>query len=174
MSEMLARRFAGSALCQRAERIALYLQNDAEMDPAPLVARLWRMGKRVYLPVLHGPKLWFMRHTPASRFTHNRFGIPEPDLPAGRRVPLLSLDLVLLPLVAFDNAGNRLGMGGGFYDRTFAHLRERRHLRRPRLVGVAYEMQRLAALPVETWDVPLAGIVTARGLQHFGGACAIT
>ncbi len=163
----MARRFFGEAICQRAERIAAYLGNDAEMDPQPLIERLWAVGKRVYLPVVRRPRMWFVPYTPDSRFVVNRYGIPEPNVAPDARIPVTALDLVLMPLVAFDDAGNRLGMGGGYYDRTFAFLQRRRHWRSPRLVGLAYEVQRLASLPVEPWDMPLAGIVTERGLQHF-------
>src|SRR5687767_13746260 len=89
----------------------------------------------------------------------NRFGIPEPT---GRRCAPQQLDLVLLPLVAFDRRGARLGMGGGFYDRTFAFLRVAGR-RKPRLVGLAHHFQEVAQLPREPWDVPLAAIVTERG-----------
>ena len=74
---------------------------------------------------------------------------------------------MLVPLVAFDGAGNRLGMGGGFYDRTFAYLRTRAVWKRPQLIGVAYEFQRLEALPVQTWDIPLQGIATEKRLYNF-------
>lgn len=163
----MARRFAGQGICQRAERVAAYITNDAEMDPQPLIDRLWAVGKRVYLPIMRRPRMWFVPYTPDSEFVANRFGIPEPNVSADARIPLTALDLVLMPLVAFDDTGNRLGMGGGYYDRTFAFLQRRAQTRNPRLVGLAYELQRLPALPVEPWDMPLSGIVTERGLQHF-------
>lgn len=167
LAEQMARRFVVEGICQRAQRIAAYVTNDAEMDPQPLIERLWAAGKQVYLPIMRRPRMWFVPYTRRSRFVHNRFGIPEPVVRPSRRIPIAALDLVLMPLVAFDDAGNRLGMGGGYYDRTFACLRERRHWQSPSLVGVAYEVQGLPILPVEPWDMPLAGIVTERGLQHF-------
>ena len=108
-------------------------------------------------------KPW-QRSTPMAP---NRFGIPEPDLPAASRCPVLALDLVLVPLVAFDEAGNRLGMGGGFYDRTFRYLRHRTCWRRPHLVGIAYDAQRVPAIDARRWDVPLDAVVTETALHRF-------
>jgi len=70
--------------------------------------------------------------------------------------------LIFLPLVAFDNAGNRLGMGGGYYDRTLAWKQRRRYWHGSRLIGVAYGFQQLERLPVESWDIGLDGILTDR------------
>jgi 5-formyltetrahydrofolate cyclo-ligase len=70
------------------------------------------------------------------------------------------LDLILLPLVAFDESGQRLGMGGGFFDRSLAFLAWRQHWRKPHLIGLAYDFQKVAALPREPWDVPLDAVVT--------------
>jgi 5-formyltetrahydrofolate cyclo-ligase len=77
------------------------------------------------------------------------------------------LDVILMPLVAFDGQGNRLGMGAGYYDRTLAFLRHRRHWRKPRIIGLAYEFQRMPALPAEPWDVPLDGIITEAGFYKI-------
>lgn len=162
----LARRLAGTPAWQRARRIACYLARDGEMDPGPLVVRAWACAKRVHLPVLAGPRLWFRRYEPGSALSPNRFGIPEPD-GAGPGCSPLGLDLVLVPLVAFDGAGTRLGMGGGYYDRTFAYLRHRVAWMRPRLVGVAYEHQFEPRLAAARWDVPLAGVATELGLRWF-------
>jgi len=165
--ELLARRLSANPLLLRSRRIACYLANDGEMDLAPLIERLWRRGKQIYLPALHGAALWFLPFTPHTRLAHNRFGIPEPDLNAPHRTALRALDLVLMPLVAFDSNGNRLGMGGGFYDRTFAYLRTSPAWARPRLIGTAYAFQRVPALAVQPWDVPLGGVATERGLEQF-------
>ncbi len=150
---------------QRARRVALYLANDGEVDLAPLIDRLWRRGLPAYLPVLrplHARPLAFVPYRPGTLLVANRYGIPEPRAPRAQALAAPALDLVLVPLVAFDAEGRRLGMGGGYYDRTFAFLRQRRHWRRPRLVGVAYDFQEVAALPAEPWDVPLHAVVTER------------
>ena len=167
LADELARRVATTPVLRRARRIAGYLANDGEMDPEPLMWRALDRGKRLFLPVLHGPRLWFKPLESDTRLALNRFGIPEPDAAARLRSPLLALDLVLVPLVAFDAGGLRLGMGGGFYDRTFAARRHRSHLERHRLIGVAYELQRVEDLPSAPWDVPLDGVVTENGLEWF-------
>jgi 5-formyltetrahydrofolate cyclo-ligase len=149
----------------RAQRIALYWPSDGEIDPRPVAATAWRLNKRCYLPVLHPwlkRHLWFTPFARNTRFAPNRFGIPEPVGPA--RAPLNNrhLDVVLLPLVGFDRAGGRLGMGGGFYDTTFAAKRRGKGFKRPRLVGVAHSCQEVDALALASWDVPLDGIATER------------
>ncbi|MGC3874093.1 5-formyltetrahydrofolate cyclo-ligase [Halomonas sp. GXIMD04776] len=169
-------RQASMALChrlrrlpevQRARRVALYLPNDAEIDATPLLNWLQRRGAHTYLPVLRplcDNRLWFVHYHPGTPMVSNRFGIREPDTRHGahpaRRLPAWALDLVLLPLVGFDDAGNRMGMGGGFYDRSFAFVRHRHP--RPRLIGVSHDCQRVDCLPVAPWDVPLDAIVSDR------------
>lgn len=153
---------------RKARQIALYLPNDGELDPTPLALAAWHAGKRVYLPVLapigHG-QLWFRRYAADTRLIRNRFGIPEPA-PASPRIRTRQLDLVLTPLVAFDHRGQRLGMGGGFYDRTFSFLAHRLVWQNPRLVGVAHHFQQVEELPAEPWDVPLFAIATDQGLLY--------
>ncbi len=155
-------------LCQHpsfrnAQRIATYLPSDGELDTLPLISRAWEMGKQIYLPVLlpHGAnRLWFAHYEPNAPLRRNRFGILEPTRAAHTRVAPLALDLVLTPLVAFDAKGHRLGMGGGFYDRSFAYLLRHTHWLRPRLIGLAYDFQRQPKLPSQPWDVPLHAIAT--------------
>ena len=134
----LASRLAASRWFVNSRTIAVYLSNDAEIDLLPLVRRAWRIGKRTYLPRLFGPRLWFLPFRPRTVLAGNRFSIPEPVEPPRRRIRPLFMDLVLFPLVAFDRAGNRLGMGGGYYDRTFEAVRRRTAWQGPKRVGVAY------------------------------------
>jgi 5-formyltetrahydrofolate cyclo-ligase len=159
----LARLLGRSRLFRNARSLALYLPADGEIDTAPLLTLARRRKRRCFLPVLRGAShdaLWFVEHRPGDPLRPNRFGIPEP-FPRRRKVlPAWGLDLILMPLVGFDEEGNRLGMGGGFYDRTLAFLRHRRHWRRPRLVGLAHGCQGVARLPINPWDVPLDGVAT--------------
>ncbi len=152
----------------RSQNIALYLPNDGEIDPRPLAKKVWQMGKHCYLPVLHPLKarqLAFIRYQPHTRLYPNRFGIPEPDLRCHSWLAPECLDLVLLPLVAFDREGGRLGMGGGFYDCTFAFKkRSLPHRTKPHLVGLAHSCQETESVARETWDVPLSSIATEREL----------
>ncbi|MDI3325133.1 5-formyltetrahydrofolate cyclo-ligase [Pontibacterium granulatum] len=147
----------------RARHIALYLPNDGEIDPRPLLESCWRMGKKTYLPVLHPilhNRLWFVPFDRNTKLVRNIYNIEEPPLLKSPRRPPWALDMVLLPLVAFDADGNRMGMGGGYYDRTFSFKSRRQSIQGPKLVGLAHELQRVERLPVESWDIPLAGIIT--------------
>ena len=172
-AEDLARALSRSPLFCRARRIACYLAVDGEMDTEAVIRAAWLAGKQVYLPVLSpfGPdRLWFRRYLPDSAMVRNRFGIAEPAPGGNPLLPPRRLDLVLAPLVAFDAAGSRLGMGGGFYDRTFAYLHHRLRWQKPRIVGVAYAFQEVPQLPAEPWDVPLWGVATEREVRCFAAA----
>lgn len=141
----------------RARSIAIYRGVGAEINPAPLADTDPR--RRYFAPVVRNQMLVF-RPWQALMWRANSFGIPEP---VGTDHPARAMDLVITPLVGFDPAGNRLGMGGGFYDRSFAFLRHRRW-RRPRLIGLAFDVQQVDALNVAEWDVPLDAIVTESGV----------
>ncbi|MBL8259462.1 MAG: 5-formyltetrahydrofolate cyclo-ligase [Candidatus Competibacteraceae bacterium] len=158
-----------------AARIAAYWAREGELDPKPLLEAAWAEGKDVYLPVvIDAPSrsLRFAPYRPGCPLRRNRFAIPEPDVPESRWLAPEALDLVLLPLVAFDAAGVRLGMGGGFYDRSFAFLRHGDdQCRRPWLLGLGYEFQQSPEpLPLEPWDVPLHAVATDQHLRVFGQA----
>lgn len=152
------------------KRIAAYLTNDGEIDPQPILARATRLGKRCYLPVLSPAfhdRLWFAPLQPDTRLARNRFGIPEPIAHPCDLLDARDLDVIFLPLVAFDARGHRLGMGGGFYDRSLAFLRLRTNWRKPRLIGLAYDFQRVDALAAQPWDVPLHAAATDRTIYSF-------
>ncbi|MGF1612470.1 MAG: 5-formyltetrahydrofolate cyclo-ligase [Gammaproteobacteria bacterium] len=167
LANRLARHLVACVHLRRSQRIGCYLAQDGEMDLTPLMKRLRGMGKQLYLPVLSGAQLSFLPFDAQTPLVKNRFGILEPHVPPSTRCPPRALDLVLTPLVAFDDQGRRLGMGGGYYDRTFAYLLHRRHWQRPRLIGIAYQLQRVATLRSREWDVPVHGIGTERGLRFF-------
>lgn len=170
----VADRLTGWSWFAGASRIAGYWACDGELDPMPLLEFARLAGQRVYLPVLAdspSQSLWFACYRPDAPMRRNRFNIPEPEMPPEEWLQPSALDLVLVPLVAFDLTGTRLGMGGGFYDRSFAFLREpdyRGH--RPRLVGLGYEIQNVAGLVRQPWDVPLDAAVTENALYLFPGA----
>lgn len=155
-----AARFFRNSTC-----LAGYLPIGGEIDPRPLLRRALALGKRCYLPVLaFGDRLLFAPFSVDTRFCLNRFNIPEPVVPRASLVSARTLDLILLPLVGFDRHGNRLGMGGGFYDRSLAFLNLRQTWRRPRLVGLAHDFQQVDTLAVDAWDVPLHAVATDRAL----------
>lgn len=166
-SHAIALRLAATHLFRNSRRIAFYYANDGEVETFAPMRLAWTMGKRCYLPRLYRirtRRLWFAPVHEGDKLTVNRFGIPEPDLSPRHMVRAGSLDLIVVPLVAFDAAGNRIGMGGGFYDSTLAFLQRRRVWQRPRLMGVAYEFQKVASLRPCPWDVPLDAIVTEERL----------
>lgn len=166
----IRRRILSAPPFLRAGRFAAFLSNDGEPDLGPLFHRAFGMGKLAYLPALNGNSLWFLPFSPAAPMVSNRFGIAEPACHPGKRVKPYALDLVLVPLVAFDDLGSRLGMGGGYYDRTFAYRNARKTWRRPQLIGVAFEFQRADEIPSRPWDVRLDGIVTDSGFHPAGRA----
>lgn len=160
--ERLIRTLLQRTWFRRARHLGLYLASDGEPDPLPAVLDHRPRGQRLYLPVLdrrRPGRLLFTPWTPGEPLLENRYGIGEPVERPGRFRPLWALDALLIPLVGFDRQGNRLGMGGGFYDRTLAALA--RAPRRPRLAGIAYGFQKVSGgLPVEAWDQPVDEIVT--------------
>jgi 5-formyltetrahydrofolate cyclo-ligase len=162
----LYRRLAQHALFRRARHIALYLPNDGEIDPRLLHEEARRRGKAIYLPVLNPwprTRMAFQRVRQGERLRANRFGIAEPARQPKRQRKPWALDLILLPLVGFDERGGRLGMGGGFYDRSLAFLRRRDGVRKPRLIGLAHDCQKVDRLALASWDVPLRACVTDSG-----------
>ena len=155
----------------RSQNIAFYLTNDGEIDPMPLLQRALKLGKHCYLPVIHPLKpghLWFCRYRQHDKLIKNQYGILEPIVKNHHLLKSATLDLVLTPLVAFDDQGARLGMGGGYYDRTFSALNKsaliRGHQSKPILIGLSHECQKVDRLSVDSWDIPLAEIITDRSL----------
>ncbi|MDX1450911.1 MAG: 5-formyltetrahydrofolate cyclo-ligase [Oleiphilaceae bacterium] len=158
-----------SFLLKRGIRLAVYLGNDGELDPRLFLNELEKAGIEIYLPVLHplpNKGLFFARYRRDQAMRNNRYGIPEPDIRTTKSRSPRHLDAVLLPLVAFDKKGNRLGMGGGYYDKSFA-FKCRTPRIGPRLFGLAHDFQRLELLPRERWDVPLRGVITDKAYYRF-------
>ena len=144
------------------ETLAIYLPRGGELDTSDISALAGREGKMIYLPVLvPGNRLDFARWQPGETLTPNCFGIPEPGPGAERRDPG-ALDLICLPLVAWNARGDRLGMGGGYYDRTLANCRSLK-------VGLGYELQRCESLVPEPWDVRLDYVLTESALHCCAG-----
>jgi 5-formyltetrahydrofolate cyclo-ligase len=149
------------------QHIALFMSADGEVDTGPLLDGLMARGKACYLPVLveDTTSLLFRQLVPGRPLVTNVYGLKEPDA----EVPVITpeqLDTVFMPLVGFDGSGNRLGMGKGYYDRTFAFLTENATAG-PVLIGLAHECQRVGKLEAAAWDVPLWGILTGLGFTRF-------
>jgi 5-formyltetrahydrofolate cyclo-ligase len=162
----LYRQLAQNPLFRKARHISLYLPMDGEIDPRLLLLEAQRRGKATYLPVLSAwprTKMVFQRVRPGEKFRPNRFRIPEPTINPAKQRKIWALDLILMPLVGFDNQGGRLGMGGGFYDRSLAYRARRKAWQKPVLLGLAHECQKVEKLAVASWDVPLQGTVSDKG-----------
>lgn len=169
-AEKLAAALRSSPVYRRARTIACYLPADGEIDTAVLMHHAHADGKHIYLPVVPRQgrgSMRFREYHAGSLLVPNRYGIAEPSARGNRPLAPRRLDLVLAPLVAFDSHGNRLGMGGGYYDRSFAFLHHRRHWQRPRIIGVGYSFQEVSVLPAEPWDVPLWGVLTECGFRSL-------
>ncbi len=166
MAQQAAARMMAYPPVVMAHSVALFLSFDGELDTRPLIDQLWRAGKRVYLPVLHpfsAGNLLFLRYHPQSELVVNRLKIQEPRLDVREVLPLAQLDVLIVPLVAFDAQGQRLGMGGGFYDRTLQHWQQYRL----QPVGYAHDCQQVDAIPVEEWDIPLPAVVTPSVVREW-------
>ena len=159
---------AAAAVCERicalveyqqAQKIAVYFAVNGEIGLTPVIDRALSQGKKIYLPNLDQKTLRFSPYDHAQKMRINRFKLPEPDVTDDEMLDARELDLVLAPLVVFDPNRNRIGMGGGFYDRSFA-FRKEAGSHRPQLIGVAHELQKVARLEPEDWDVRLDVVVT--------------
>lgn len=165
-----ARLLGGTHRLRPRQRVAVYFAYGHEADLHYVIDAARRRGCLLYLPVItdfRHSRMRFVRYRTDSVMRVNRYGIAEPDPRHAEVIPTRKLDLILLPLVAFDERGWRLGSGAGYYDRALHHLRSGRRWRRPKLIGVGYECQRVATLQPDAWDVPLDGMLTERGLRYF-------
>lgn len=145
------------------KKVALYLANDGEVNTLPLIQYCWDNNIQTYLPVLHPfcrGYLLFLQYNANSDMKTNRYGIAEPSLSSKTVCPTNQLDVVFTPLVAFDEQGNRLGMGGGFYDRTLACVQNKPA--NTQVIGLAHDCQQDELLPIQPWDIPLAKIITPK------------
>ncbi len=159
-------------------RIAMYFATDGELDPAPVLEWCLAHDKQCYAPVIAAggpgsdsaaPKaamrdkkiLRFAEITAHGKLKNNRFGIAEPVVAAQQLLAAEQLDVVLLPLVGFNYDGTRIGMGGGFYDATFA-FKQNHPEGAPQLIGLAHEVQCFLRITAQQWDIPMPTVVTER------------
>jgi len=167
-AQRISQRIVHSATYKHARHIALYLAADGEVDLSFLISKMHQQGKKCYLPVIISRQQGFIGFAPYethTRLTKNCFGILEPLYQKKQIKTARQMDIVLAPLVAFDNQGNRMGMGGGYYDRALTHLKTAAI--KPKFIGIAHELQRVAQLQVHSWDIALNAIVTERCFDFF-------
>lgn len=155
----------------QSKKIACYLPYKDEFDTLPIIQTILAANKECYLPVLSEPEensLFFVRYHADSALQFNRFAIREPT-DISEKIPSDELELVILPLLAFDRVGNRLGTGGGYYDRTFAFLHaQTKH--RPHLLGLGFAIQQADVLPSDEWDIKLNSILTEKKFVDISNA----
>ncbi len=164
----LVAQFEQHPLICHAKRVALYVASDGELDTQPVIHWCWQRQIAVCLPVLHPfskGHLLFIDYQPDTPMSRNQFGIAEPALNCQGIVLKTAIDIIFTPLVAFDAQGNRLGMGGGFYDRTLNGWHH--HRLGPYPIGLAHDCQLVAHVPTESWDVPLPEILTPTRRWHW-------
>ncbi|MGB5624723.1 MAG: 5-formyltetrahydrofolate cyclo-ligase [Woeseiaceae bacterium] len=162
-----ARAKSSAIICQRivhsrefssSKFIACYLPMDDEVDTRYIIERGWCANKRIFVPVLRTRgKMLFREISPESTLKRNSFGIWEPV--DGEFINPRNLDLVITPTVAFDRQNNRIGMGGGNFDRCFSFLRHRKHWVHPKLIGVAFACQEIEKITPNAWDIRLYGVI---------------
>ena len=163
-AQSLATLIKESAFFQKAKRVGLYLANDGEIDPSIILSLADDLGKQCFLPVLD-PKLtnslYFASFTANSILEPNRYGILEPVDVESEILSPKNIDVLFMPLVGFDRSGNRIGMGGGYYDRTLAFMKE---IEKPPLilVGLAHSGQEVSQISSQSWDIPLHLIATEK------------
>lgn len=151
-------------------KIAAYLATQAELSLNPWIAS--STSHQIFLPMLYEPiepRLRFARFDDNTCWKSNRFNIIEPDTHWGNTLHARQLDYVLLPLVAFDRQGHRMGMGGGFYDRSLAFRAARKRWTKPCLIGIAHSCQEHPGLDHQPWDINLDWIVTEREIIKASG-----
>lgn len=142
-----------------AGNIACYLSTEDEVDTWQLIARAWQMKKRIFAPIVKkNRQMEFRRISAESQLEVSQFGLYEP--PVGESIPVRKLDIVLTPLVAFDGERHRIGMGGGYFDRTFSFLQHRESYFHPKLIGLAFACQKVEEIPANPWDIRLFDILT--------------
>lgn len=174
-AKLAAQQFVETAIFRVSKKIACYLPFRNEFDTNALIESIWQSQKSCYLPVLTLENtLIFVRYQFGDALIHNRYNILEPKK-REHQIPAKDLDIVLTPLIAFDEHGTRLGTGGGYYDRTFAFLKDQSDVNlKPaqretlKLIGLAFaEQKSTVLLPQDPWDISLQAVLTEEGLSWF-------
>lgn len=161
-SSNIQRRFLNSNFFYRATRIGCYIATPLEVETSLVFDRAWRAGKRIYAPVTgRDGSMRFVETRPRTRLVRNRFGIWEPE--SGDEILARNLPIVIAPTVAFDEEKQRLGMGGGYYDRAFRTLKYKRLWTPTKLIGFAFDCQKVEKIPANPWDIPLYRVMTESG-----------
>jgi len=158
-SQVIAERIVHSHEFMASKTIACYLPSYDEVDPSYIIERAWRANKRIFAPVVANKHDMFFRQLlPDTQLEKSRFDLWEPV--SGPRIQATQLDIVVTPVVAFDDRKNRIGMGGGYFDRCFSFLGHRQHWLHPKLVGIAFDCQKVEKIEANPWDIRLYSVIT--------------
>lgn len=158
-SRIIAEKVVREPWFRVAGNVACYLSTADEVDTWQLVARAWEMKKRIFAPIAKkNGRMEFHRISAESRLEVSDFGLYEPA--SGETISVRELDIVLTPLVAFDDKRHRVGMGGGYFDRSFSFLRHREKYFHPKLIGLAFACQEVEKIPANPWDIRLFDVLT--------------
>ncbi len=160
LGEAIFRNILDSNILNDKKRIAIYYSVNNEVTTEQIIKHLWAENKELFLPIIKFNQLMFGSYKSGDNLNNNKFGIPEPVTRTEDLIAADILDLVIVPLVAFDSNCNRLGMGGGYYDRALAFKQTSSKTHSPLLIGLAYELQKVNALEINSWDIPMDGIIS--------------
>ncbi|NNC97628.1 MAG: 5-formyltetrahydrofolate cyclo-ligase [Gammaproteobacteria bacterium] len=177
-AEQIAARLCSSTLYQQAQHIGVYASLPDEISLSEFISQARADGKSLYLPVIapqpDSRTMEFMPWETQTELVTNRFGIPEPVCPGITQTDETpdtkpdALDLILVPLLAYDQSGNRLGMGAGYYDRYFSsRVKNNRHAHKLIKLGVAHSTQSAITLPSDDWDIKLDALVNEKTIIKF-------
>ncbi|MCK4869662.1 MAG: 5-formyltetrahydrofolate cyclo-ligase [Gammaproteobacteria bacterium] len=159
-AQIITQKLITSKIFKESNEIAIYIAINGEVETRLIIEEIWRAHKNCYVPLITTDTtapLAFICYEQNDQLVLNKYQIPEPANKARQHIEPEKLDLVIMPLVAFDSDNNRIGKGGGYYDRTFS-FRRTTHI--PSLVGIAYELQRLVKIEPNSWDIQLDQIIT--------------
>ena len=160
-SQIIAERIVHSHEFMACKTIACYLPCYDEVDPSYIIERAWRANKRIFAPVIaNNQNMFFRQLLPDTQIEKNRFDLWEPA--SGQTIRAKRIDVVITPVVAFDNRRNRIGMGGAYFDRCFSFLKNRQHWLHPKLIGVAFDCQKVEKIVPNHWDIRLYSVITER------------
>ncbi|GAA4359734.1 5-formyltetrahydrofolate cyclo-ligase [Kangiella marina] len=154
-------------LIENHDNIAFYLPIAGEISCLPIIEYALSLGKKCYVPKIRSGRkrsMWFLPYTGRDSVEKGKYGILEPVASSSKAIAPSELSLVFMPLVAFDGTGNRLGMGGGYYDTVFSDMPTDK---RPLLIGLAYNLQKISKVPTEQWDLKMDGVITPNHYHRF-------
>ncbi len=150
---------------QKADTVAFYQAFDGEIDPKQALSEALKRGKRCFLPFIdkNNDELRFVEALDSTVMETNLYGIQQPQYSEKNSLDSIMIDIVYMPLVAFDESGTRMGMGKGYYDKNLAFMSPKiikMKPKVPKLIGLAHEFQRVERLERAEWDIPLDKVIT--------------